>query len=92
MISKDYYPMPEARRFLLFIVLTFFMVSAASTICYGKTANMTVLVDATEMPSKLLKSSIILDLPDDITSLLYSKWIPRSHAPEGPIQNLPGLP
>lgn len=53
--------------------------------------RMDVVVDATDLPRKLLTSEISLALPDDTTSLLYPKWIPGYHAPDGPVENLCGF-
>jgi len=53
--------------------------------------QMKIVVDATDLPRKLLRSEQTLALPDDTVSLLYPKWIPGIHGPKGPIQNLGGL-
>ena len=53
--------------------------------------TMRVHVDATELPRKLLRSSLEFNAPGDTVTLLYPEWIPGIHAPRGPVQNLAGL-
>jgi predicted metalloprotease with PDZ domain len=50
-----------------------------------------VHVDATELPRKLLRSTIEFDASGDTLALLYPEWIPGIHAPRGPLQNLAGF-
>jgi len=51
----------------------------------------TVTVDATDAPRKMLHAHLTIPVqPGDVT-LLYPKWIPGEHEPSGPIDNLAGL-
>ncbi len=51
----------------------------------------TVAVDATDAPRKMLHAHLTIPVhPGDVT-LLYAKWIPGEHEPSGPIDNLAGL-
>src|SRR5579859_2007244 len=51
----------------------------------------TVAVDATEAPRRLFHAKLSIPVaPGDLT-LLYPKWIPGEHAPDGPIVDLAGL-
>ena len=52
---------------------------------------LTVHVDATELPRKLPRSRIEVDVDADTLVFLYPKWIPGIHAPKGPIENVAGF-
>ena len=59
--------------------------------------KMTVAVDATELPlhgllyARICLPVSLLGAPDAPHGLLYPLWIPGTHAPSGPIENLGGL-
>ena len=61
--------------------------------CFSATGEirMTVEVDATELPRKLLHTRMVIPVTGDTLSLWYPKWIPGIHGPRGPIENLAGL-
>lgn len=58
-------------------------------------------IDATDLPRHLLTSTLTIPLTGSIAAdlaghsnrlaLWYPKWVPGSHAPGGPVQNLAGL-
>jgi predicted metalloprotease with PDZ domain len=48
-------------------------------------------VDATQSPRKLLHSHLIIPVKPGPLTLYYPKWIPGAHGPDGPITNLTGL-
>jgi len=53
--------------------------------------TVTISVDATHAPRKILHASLkIPATPGDLT-LYYPKWIPGEHAPDGPVIDLTGL-
>ena len=53
--------------------------------------NVTLSVDATTAVRKILHASLTIPAaPGDLT-LLYPKWIPGEHAPDGPVVDLAGL-
>jgi predicted metalloprotease with PDZ domain len=60
-------------------------------------ADMAIVIDARDLPRKLLSSRITIPLearPDgtaSVVSLWYPKWVPGSHGPGGPVQNVAGL-
>ncbi|HUZ04812.1 MAG TPA: hypothetical protein VMU62_05605, partial [Acidobacteriaceae bacterium] len=55
------------------------------------TQPITVSVDATDAPRKMLHANLTIPVePGDVT-LLYAKWIPGEHEPSGPIGDLAGL-
>lgn len=48
-------------------------------------------VDATDLPRKLLHTTMTVPVDGDTLSMWYPKWIPGIHAPRGPIENMAGL-
>jgi predicted metalloprotease with PDZ domain len=48
-------------------------------------------VDARDLPRKLLHSRIQLSCRPGVLGLWYPKWVPGTHAPCGPVQNVAGL-
>jgi predicted metalloprotease with PDZ domain len=53
-------------------------------------AELHLLVDATELPRKLLRSKLTVGLPES-RALVYPRWWPGHHGPVGAIQNIAGL-
>src|SRR6188508_831147 len=52
---------------------------------------MTLEVDATDAPMKILHATMTMPARPGTMSLFYPKWIPGEHMPSGPIANLTGL-
>lgn len=52
---------------------------------------MTLDVDATDAPLKILHATMTMAARPGATTLFYPKWIPGEHMPSGPIANLTGL-
>lgn len=77
----------------LFTKSLFFSIICALALSVSSFAatRMQIIVDATELPRKLLHTRISLEMAGDSVSLLYPKWIPASHGPSGPVKNLIGL-
>ena len=48
-------------------------------------------VDLTDAPRKMLHGEITIPVEPGPLTLLYAKWIPGEHMPDGPIDNLAGL-
>jgi predicted metalloprotease with PDZ domain len=48
-------------------------------------------VDLTDAPRKLIHSTEILPVAPGPLTLVYPKWIPGEHAPTGPIENMAGF-
>ena len=48
-------------------------------------------LDATKTPQKLLHAELVLQVKPGPLTLLYPKWIPGEHGPDGPVANLTGL-
>ncbi len=87
------------RKSLLLTCLVSILAVTASHAQTGQPASVatsaatpiTVTVDATDAPRKILHAHLTIPVqPGDVT-LLYPKWIPGEHEPSGPIDNLAGL-
>src|SRR3954463_6982405 len=52
---------------------------------------MTLDVDATDAPLKILHATATMPARPGAMTLFYPKWIPGEHMPSGPIANLTGL-
>jgi predicted metalloprotease with PDZ domain len=57
----------------------------------ARASTLTVEVDARELPRKLLHAQITIPCEPGKLTLYYPKWIPGTHAPSGPVQNIGGL-
>ena len=53
--------------------------------------SMTLDVDATDAPMKILHATMSMPAKAGAMTLFYPKWIPGEHMPSGPIANLTGL-
>jgi predicted metalloprotease with PDZ domain len=53
--------------------------------------EISLTVDATRSPQKLLHADLILPVKPGPLTLYYPKWIPGEHGPDGPIASLTGL-
>jgi predicted metalloprotease with PDZ domain len=67
------------------VVLLAGMVSSASA------QNLSVSVDATRVPQKLLHVEEVLSVKAGPLTLYYPKWIPGEHGPDGPVSSVTGL-
>src|SRR5882757_6071689 len=66
--------------------------SAAESKSTAKTApTVTIALDATEAPRKILHAKLTIPAKAGPLTLYYPKWIPGEHEPSGPIANLTGL-
>src|SRR3954469_12283964 len=55
------------------------------------TGVITLVVDARETPRKLLHARETLNVTPGALTIVYPKWLPGEHAPDGPIDDLVGL-
>src|SRR5215510_7240366 len=55
------------------------------------TGTITLALDARETPRKLLHARETLNVTPGPLTLVYPKWIPGEHSPDGPIDDLVGL-
>jgi predicted metalloprotease with PDZ domain len=51
----------------------------------------TIDIDATHAPQKILHAELHIPAPAGPLTLYYPKWLPADHSPDGPISNLAGL-
>jgi predicted metalloprotease with PDZ domain len=54
-------------------------------------APVTIALDATEAPRKILHARLTIPAKPGALTLFYPKWIPGEHGPTGPITDLAGL-
>jgi hypothetical protein len=90
--------MKKARRiagFVAFAVVIVAMVTGTPSASQNPTVTspttMTLDVDATDAPMKILHATMTMPARPGSTTLFYPKWIPGEHMPSGPIANLTGL-
>lgn len=53
--------------------------------------NISIAVDATEAPRKIIHAKLRIPAAAGTLTLYYPKWIPGEHAPDGPVIDLTGL-
>ncbi len=71
-----------------------FFCAAVSVAALGQVRvapTVTVTLDATESPRKILHAKLTIPAKPGSLTLYYPKWIPGEHEPSGPIVNLTGL-
>ena len=55
------------------------------------TGPITLILDAHETPRKLLHATLTIPVTPGALTLVYPKWLPGEHAPDGPIDDMVGL-
>jgi predicted metalloprotease with PDZ domain len=55
------------------------------------TSPLTLAVDLTDAPRKILHATEVIPVAPGPLTLVYPKWIPGEHAPDGPINNQAGF-
>lgn len=78
--------MPALRRCLPAVVAVALLATAVSA-----QAVIQLSVDASQAPLKVLYTHMVLPVHPGPLTLLYPKWIPGEHEPDGPIGNVTGL-
>jgi predicted metalloprotease with PDZ domain len=88
------------KRFLLSILVLVLLISgaiasdsksAAKAVPAKPAPTVTIALDATEAPRKILHAKLTIPAKPGPLTLYYPKWIPGEHEPSGPIGNLTGL-
>ena len=74
-------------RWLTVLLLT----AACVSPILAQTTPITIAVDLTDAPRKILHAALTMPVEPGPMTLLYPKWIPGEHTPSGPIDNLAGL-
>ena len=64
---------------------------AQTLAAHSTQGSITIAVDATEAPRKILHARLTIPTKSGPLTLLYPKWIPGEHGPTGPITDLAGL-
>jgi predicted metalloprotease with PDZ domain len=79
----------SVRRFfcLALVLLSSFTLFAAD----GPTLTITIAVDASDAPRKMIHAQLRIPAKPGTLTLYYPKWIPGEHGPTGPITDLTGL-
>jgi predicted metalloprotease with PDZ domain len=80
--------MPRFR--IRFGVLLAIISALAAPAAFGA-QTISLTVDATRTPQKILHAQLTMPVKPGPLTLYYPKWIPGEHGPDGPISNLTGL-
>ncbi len=90
--------MKRVSGFLLLLTLSSFCTARAQTSGTEERradrstgAPITLSVDATDAPRKLLRAQLVIPAAPGELTLVYPKWLPGEHGPTGPITDLVGL-
>src|ERR1700761_4294473 len=66
-------------------------VAGLSSLVNAQTAPITLHVDLTDAPRKILHATETVPVQPGPLTLVYPKWIPGEHMPSGPIDNQAGF-
>ena len=78
-------------RLLAWLLVLGALLPARAALAATAPAAMTVELDATEAPRKVLHAKLTIPARPGPLTLWYPKWIPGLHTPSGPIDGLTGL-
>ncbi|HKM90661.1 MAG TPA: hypothetical protein VJX29_08600 [Candidatus Acidoferrales bacterium] len=76
-------------HWLVFLAMAWPLAAPAARAQSGETISLAV--DATQTPLKILRAHLVIPVKPGPLTLYYPKWIPGEHGPDGPIANLTGL-
>jgi predicted metalloprotease with PDZ domain len=76
----------RSRGYVLFVFAL-----VAGTLGLKAQSPITLDVDATQAPQKIIHTHMAIPVSSGPLTLYYPKWIPGEHAPDGPIENVTGL-
>src|SRR5437879_8063986 len=65
--------------------------SIAGAMAGAQTAPITLSVDLTDAPRKILHATEVMPVTAGPLTVVYPKWIPGEHGPTGPIENMAGF-
>src|SRR6201985_3830425 len=65
--------------------------AVGSSLAIGQTAPITLRVDLTDAPRKILHATEVMPVTPGALTVVYPKWIPGEHGPTGPIENMAGF-
>jgi predicted metalloprotease with PDZ domain len=66
-------------------------VVAGGSVAVAQTAPITLSVDLTDAPRKILHATEVMPVTAGPLTVVYPKWIPGEHGPTGPIENMTGF-
>jgi predicted metalloprotease with PDZ domain len=67
------------------------VVTIGSLAANAQTAPITLRVDLTDAPRKILHATEVMSVVPGPLTVVYPKWIPGEHGPTGPIENMAGF-
>ncbi|NYF91036.1 M61 family peptidase [Tunturiibacter empetritectus] len=65
--------------------------AVSSLVAGAQTAPITLSVDLTDAPRKILHATEVMPVTAGPLTVVYPKWIPGEHGPTGPIENMAGF-
>ena len=78
-------------RIRLSLILVMPLVWGAAALCGQSGPTITLTVDATQAPEKIIRTRMVIPATPGPLTLYYPKWIPGEHEPSGPVGNVTGL-
>src|SRR6266550_5396804 len=66
-------------------------VAVGVSVADAQTAPITLSVDLTDAPRKILHATEVMPVTAGPLTVVYPKWIPGEHGPTGPIENMAGF-
>jgi len=72
-------------------IVATFLVFGAVPLAAQSMQPIRVTVDATQVPEKIVRTTMMIPVKPGPLTLYYPKWIPGEHGPDGPIANVTGL-
>jgi predicted metalloprotease with PDZ domain len=78
-------------RFPLSILLFEVVAISVATLSAQSQPTITLTVDATQAPEKILHTRMVMPVKPGPLTLYYPKWIPGEHEPSGPVGQVAGL-
>jgi len=76
---------------MLFRSFSAALLAVAAGSLFAQTPSATLAVDLTDAPRHILHATETLTVQPGALTLMYPKWIPGEHMPDGPIQNQVGF-
>jgi len=79
-----------SRRWFVLVSCLFYL-GCPQSVCAGPGPTLQIEVDARDLPRRLLHSRIQVPCRPGKLALWFPKWVPGTHGPYGPVQNVGGL-
>lgn len=97
--ANDAYRAPDVRspanimnrKHVIAALLFLLLAGTAQATSAPRTVGLSMAVDATDLPRRLLSSTILMDVTSPVTVVRYPEWIPGTHAPTRQLSNLAGF-